>query len=139
MAKKNSIMSYAYVVGMTLVVIGFCCPMFSGVLGTSSNGFKFINFKNSSFVTIGALLIFVGAVAGIVFNFVSIKGMDSGTLKLIALIVSIVGGAILVIGFTTSGGVYKVLGKALLKHAAAGFYLVIAGWIVALLGKFISK
>lgn len=139
MAKKNSIMSYAYVVGMTLVVIGFCCPMFSGVLGASSNGFKFINFKNSSFVTIGALLIFVGAVAGITFNFVSIKGMDSGTLKFVALIVSIVGGAILVIGFTTSGGVYKVLGKGLLKHAAAGFYLVIAGWIVALLGKFISK
>lgn len=139
MPKKNSIVQYAYAVGMALVVIGFCCPMFSGVLGASSNGFKFINFKNSSFVTIGALLIFVGAVAGIAFNFVSIKGMDSNTLKFIALIASIAGGAILVIGFSTSGGVYKVLGKGLLKHATAGFYLVIVGWIVALLGKFTSK
>ncbi len=138
MAKKNSLMPYVYAVGMALVVIGFCCPMFS-LLGASANGFKFINFKNSSFVTIGALLIFAGAVAGIAFSFVSIKGVDSDMLKLIALIASIVGGVILVIGFTTNGGAYKLLGKGLLKHAAAGFYLVIAGWIVALLGKFISK
>ncbi len=138
MAKKNSLMEYIYVVGMALVVVGFCCPMFSA-LGVSSNGFKFINFKNSSFVTIGALLIFIGAVAGIGFNFISIKGIDSDTLKFIALIASIVGGVILVIGFTTGGGAYKLLGKGLLKNAAVGFYLVIVGWRVALLGKFISK
>ena len=130
MGKKVSALSYLYLIGMALAVIGFCCPMFSGAFGASSNGFKFINFDNSGFVTIGALLIFVGAVAGILACFV--KPLSG--LKLIFLIASIAGGVILVIGFMTNGGIYKAIGKGLLKHAAVGFYLVIAGWIVALIG-----
>lgn len=135
MGKKVSVLSYLYLIGMALVAIGFCCPMFSGAFNSSANGFKFINFDNSGFVTIGALLIFVGAVAGIVAQFVK----QLSGLKLIFLLVSIVGGIILVVGFTTNGGIYKAIGKGLLKHAAVGFYLVIAGWIVSLCGIFIKK
>ena len=134
MGKKVSILSYLYLIGMALVVIGFCCPMFSGFLG-SANGFKFINFDNSGFVTIGALLIFAGAVAALAAEFVpQISGF-----KFLFLIASIVGGVILVIGFTTNGGIYKAIGKGFLKHATVGFYLVIVGWVVALAGHFTNK
>ena len=129
MGKKVSLLSYLYLCGMALVAIGFCCPMFSGFLG-SANGFKFINFKNSGFVTIGALLIFVGAVAGIVACFVK----QLSGLKLIFAIAVLAGAVILVIGFTTNGGIYKAIGKNIIKHATVGFYLVVVGIVAAVVG-----
>ena len=129
MGKKVSVMSYLYLCGMALAVIGFCCPMFSGFLG-SANGFKFINFDNSGFVTIGALLIFVGAVAGVVSFFVpQLKG-----LKLIFALVALAGAIVLVIGFTTNGGIYKAIGKNILKHATVGFYMVVVGLVLGIVG-----
>ena len=129
MGKKVSVMSYLYLIGMALAVIGFCCPMFSGFLG-SANGFKFINFDNSGFVTIGALLIFVGAVAGVVSFFVpQLKG-----LKLIFALVALAGAIVLVIGFTTNGGIYKAIGKNILKHATVGFYMVVVGLVLGIVG-----
>lgn len=133
MGKKSSL-PIVYLAGMVLAVIGFCCPMFKA-LGFEANGFKFINFDNSGFVTIGALLIIAGAIAGVVACFVpKLSG-----LKLIFLICSIVGGVVLVIGFTTNGGIYKSIGKQFIKHATVGFYLVLAGWVVALVGQFSNK
>ncbi len=138
--KKTSLLSWLYVVGMALTVIGFCCPMFSvnflGLAKAAWNGFKFINFKNSSFVTIGALFIIVGAIAGLVLGFVPVK--NAKLLKLCSLCVSVAGGVILVIGFTTNGGIYKALGKGLLKYATYGFYLVIVGWVVSAVGYFLK-
>ena len=129
MGKKVSILSYLYLIGMALVVIGFCCPMFSGFLG-SANGFKFINFDNSGFVTIGALLIFAGAVAGVVASFVK----QLSGLKLIFALCVLVGAIVLVIGFSTNGGIYKAIGKNIIKHATVGFYLVVVGIVVAVVG-----
>ena len=129
MGKKVSIMSYLYLIGMALVVIGFCCPMFSGFLG-SANGFKFINFDNSGFVTIGALLIIAGAIAGVVACFVP----QLSGLKLIFALCVLAGAIILVIGFTTNGGIYKAIGKNILKHATVGFYLVVVGIVVGVVG-----
>ena len=129
MGKKVSIMSYLYLIGMALVVIGFCCPMFSGFLG-SANGFKFINFDNSGFVTIGALLIVAGAIAGVVACFVP----QLSGLKLIFALCVLAGAIVLVIGFTTNGGIYKAIGKNILKHATVGFYLVVVGIVVGVVG-----
>lgn len=130
--KKGSALSILYLLGMVLVAVGFCCPMFAGKLLGSSNGFKYINFDNSTFVSIGAILIFAGAVAGVLACFVpQIKG-----LKFIFLLCSIVGGVILIVGFTTNGGIYKAIGKQFLKHATFGFYMILAGWIAAILGFF---
>jgi hypothetical protein len=136
MGKKIDLMSYLYLCGMAITAIGFCCPMIKGLFGSSANGFDFIkNIEDGGFVAIGALLIFVGAVAGVVAQFVpQLKG-----LKLIFLLASIAGGVILVIGFMTNGGIYKAIGKQLLKRALVGFYLVIAGWVVACVGFFSSK
>ena len=128
MGKKVSL-PLIYLIGMALIVIGFCCPMFSGFLG-SANGFKFINFDNSGFVTIGALLIIVGGIAGLVACFVpQLKG-----LKLIFAIVALAGAIVLVIGFTTNGGIYKAIGKNILKHATVGFYMVVVGLILGIVG-----
>lgn len=129
MGKKNSIMSNLYLIGMALVVIGFVLPMFK-VLGQTPNGFKFINFKNSGFCTIGSLMIIAGGIAGIVFNFLS---SGNKNLKLVALAVSIIGAIVLVIGFNDNV-VYKAIGKGLIKHAYIGFYCVIVGWVAGILG-----
>jgi hypothetical protein len=66
MAKKRkaNILGYLYLVGLALVVIGFFCPMFkAGPI--EPNGWDFLNFENFGFVTVGGLLILVGAAAGI--------------------------------------------------------------------------
>ena len=128
MGKKVSL-PLIYLIGMALVVIGFCCPMFSGFLG-SANGFKFINFDNSGFVTIGALLIIAGAIAGLVACFVP----QLSGLKLIFALCVLAGAIVLVIGFTTNGGIYKAIGKNILKHATVGFYLVVVGIVVGVVG-----
>ena len=134
--KKSNLLAWLYVIGMALVVVGFCCPLFSvNVLGLAKagwNGFKFINFKHSSFVSIGALLIIAGGIAGLALGIAPVK--NARLLKLCALCVSLAGGVILVLGFTTNGGIYKAIGKQVLKFAAYGFYLVIAGWVAALAG-----
>lgn len=129
MEKKNGIMSNLYLIGMALVVIGFILPMFK-VLGQTPNGFKFINFKNSGFCTIGSLMIIASGIAGLVFNFVS---NGSKTLKLAALAVSIIGAIVLIIGFNDNV-VYKAIGKGLVKHAYVGFYCTIVGWVAGILG-----
>lgn len=126
---KKNVMSSLYLIGMALVVIGFILPMFKG-LGQTPNGFKFINFKNSGFCTIGSLLIFVGGVAGVLINFVK---NGNKNLKLLALALSIVGAIVLIIGFNDNV-VYKAIAKGLLKHAYIGFYCIIAGWVAAIIG-----
>ena len=133
MGKKVSL-PFIYLIGMALVVIGFCCPMFSGFLG-SANGFKFINFDNSGFVTIGALLIFAGAVAGIAACFVK----QLSGLKLIFALCVLAGAIVLVIGFTTNGGIYKAIGKNIIKHATIGFYLVVVGIVAGVAGAVMNK
>ena len=133
MGKKVSL-PLIYLIGMALVVIGFCCPMFSGFLG-SANGFKFINFDNSGFVTIGALLIIAGAIAGVVACFVP----QLSGLKLIFALCVLAGAIVLVIGFTTNGGIYKAIGKNIIKHATVGFYLVVVGIVAGVAGAVMNK
>lgn len=133
MAKKGFNLSI-YLIGMAVTVVGFCMPMFTGAFGSSGNGFKFINFDNSSFVTIGALLIIAGAIAGVVF---SLLGMQQ--FEWLAWAASVVGGIVLVVGFTTNGGLYKAIGKNMIKHATVGFWMIVAGWVVAAVGKVLKK
>ncbi len=131
MGKKVSIFSYLYLCGMALIAIGFFCPMFKGLFGSSANGFDFIkNAKEGGFVAIGAILIIAGAIAGIVAFFVP----QLKSLKLIFALVALAGAIVLIIGFTTSGGIYKALGKQLLKRALVGFYLVVVGIVAGVVG-----
>ena len=131
MGKKVSVMSYLYLCGMALIAIGFFCPMFKGLFGSSANGFDFIkNAKEGGFVAIGSILIIAGAILGIVSFFVpQLKG-----LKLIFALVALAGAIVLIIGFTTNGGIYKAIGKQLLKRAMVGFYMVVCGIILGICG-----
>lgn len=133
MAKKGFNLS-VYLIGMAVTVIGFCLPMFKIFGSNGKNGFGFINFDNSGFVTIGALLIIIGAVAGLV---VSLLGKGD-QLEWIALAVSVLGGIVLVIGFNDNG-IYKAIGKAFVKNSTIGFWMVVAGWVVAAVGKVLKK
>ena len=136
MGKKGVSLPLIYLIGVLLVAIGFCCPMIKGLFGSSANGFDFIkNAKEGSFVAIGAILIIVGAILGIVACFVpQLKG-----LKLIFALVVLAGAIILIIGFTTNGRIYKAIGKHLLKNALVGFYMVVAGIVVSILGAVTNK
>ena len=135
MGKKSSL-PLVYLIGMALIAIGFFCPMFKGLFGSSANGFDFIkNAKDGSFVAIGAILIFAGAIAGIVACFVpQLKG-----LKLIFALCVLAGAIILIIGFTTNGGIYKAIGKQLLKRAMFGFYMVVVGIVAGVCGAVTGK
>ena len=133
MAKKGSL-PLIYMIGMALVVVGFICPVFDVVI--KENGFDFINFDNFGFKTIGALLIIAGAVLGLVFCFVG--GKNSGMLKLVGLLVSIAGGVVLIIGYNDNM-FSKGIGKFLIDNATYGFYMILAGWIVALFGWVTKK
>ena len=62
MGKKSSL-PLVYLIGMALIAIGFFCPMFKGLFGSSANGFDFIkNAKEGGFVAIGSILIIAFAV-----------------------------------------------------------------------------
>ncbi|MCI5607157.1 MAG: hypothetical protein SOT46_09780 [Treponema sp.] len=139
--KKTGSLNILYLIGMVLTVVGFCLPMITGPLKGTYNGFKFINFDNSGFVTIGALVLFIGACIGAAVGLLSLLGIKIPSKKLLALVAILVvlaGACILVIGFASGNGVYKFLGKQLFKHATYGFYMVIGGWVVSLIG-FILK
>ena len=135
MGKKSSL-PLIYLIRMALIAIGFFCPMFKGLFGSSANGFDFIkNAKEGGFVAIGSILIIVGAICGIVACFVpQLKG-----LKLVFAIVALAGAIVLIIGFTTNGGIYKAIGKQLLKRAMLGFYLVVAGIVLGVVGAVTGK
>ena len=140
MAKKGNKLSLLYLIGMALVVVGFICPMFQisffGLGSASSNGFDFMNFDNFGFTTIGAILIFAGAVLGLVFCFVG--GKNSGMLKLVGLIATIAGGVVLILGYSDNM-FSKGIGKFFIDIATYGFYMIIVGWIVALVGWVTKK
>ncbi|MEE0998115.1 MAG: hypothetical protein UIH41_00455 [Treponemataceae bacterium] len=134
MAKKGSL-PLIYLIGMALVVVGFICPVFDFFIGTL-NGFDFINFKDFGTTSIGALLIIIGAVLGLVFCFVG--GKNSGMLKLVGLLVSIAGGVVLIISY--SGDVFSEgIGKFFIDVATYGFYMILAGWVVGVVGYVMKK
>lgn len=141
MGKKVNALSYLYLIGMALAVIGFCCPMFKGIFGSSANGFKFINFEKGGFATIGAVLIFAGAVLGLVYAvlpMINVKLPSVDLVKWIAVIALVVGVVVLIVGFTQSK-FYSAVAKQLLKHAMYGFYMLAAGIVLAILGKVMAK
>lgn len=135
MGKKSSL-PIIYLLGVALVAVGFCVPMFKG-LGIKTNGFDYMNFKNFGWTTIAALLIFCGAVLGVIFSFVG-AGKSTGLLRLVCIIVSIVGGVILIIKFNDNF-LSKTIGKGFIKHAYIGFYMILVGWVLGLVGAITNK
>lgn len=136
MGKKSSGIGL-YLIGMALVIVGFILPIFKiGAIG-SANGFDLVG-KGDSLYKVATLLVFVGAVAGVVLSFIG----GSKFLKLIVMLVSIIGGAyvILKVGDLGNHGVFGKLGLKLIgKTLYVGFYVIVVGWIVSVLGYFSEK
>ncbi|MBQ3965529.1 MAG: hypothetical protein II684_01700 [Treponema sp.] len=130
MAKKSGLLSYLFVCGLALVVIGCFLPLSTTKLFgmNGSSAFAIITSSGSGILKVGSILTFVGAVCGLVLSFVSVK--NGGLLKLISLIVSIAGGLYV---FFNASGIGKSLAKSILNFGP-GFYVILAGWILALVG-----
>lgn len=131
MAKKGNL-NLLYLIGMALVVVGSFLPIIRISLGFLGNiDFTIIDaFRDLSDLDSWlALLMFAAAIVGVVFCFV---GNSNGSMiKTCALIVSVVLGLI----FFARGGFFKNW----FKITGFGFYVIIAGWVVACIGNFTSK
>ncbi len=142
MGKKSSSVGMIYLIGMALAVVGFFLPMFKGLFGSTANGFSFVkNIDDGGFAAIGALIIFIGAVAGLVWSVLPMIGVKlpaANLVKMLAVLALVVGVVVLFVGFTQSK-VYKAIAKGLFKHAMYGFYVLIAGIVLAVVGKLTNK
>lgn len=139
--KKSSTLNLLYLVGMVLVTVGFCLPLFFYKMGNtikagSTTGFNFINFNRDALISTGALLIFVGGCAGVLLSFLKMKSIK--LLKLCALAVVCAGVVIFVFKYNNSS-LTKAFGKGMLKHAFVGIYMIVIGWVTALVGWLSSK
>ena len=135
MAKKTDVKSYLYVIGMALVVIGCFLPLLSTRFGDSTSAFKIITKgSGSGAVRVGAILAMLGAAAGVALTFVRGK-----MYKLIALVVSILGGLYVFMNYMNQSGAVKGTAKASGATPGIGIILITIGWILALLGFFFSR
>ena len=134
MAKKPNL--NLYLIGLLLVVIGCFLPLTaSKFFGGGSSAFKAIT-NGSGDLKIGSILALGGAIAGIVFCFVNL-GVKL-PVKLISLIASIVGGVYVWYCYMNGGAILKGAVKLGLKASGSkpgiGLILILAGWVIALLG-----
>lgn len=136
MAKNNKI--GLYLIGMALVAAGCFLPLTAS--GWGFNGSNIVDYikddSGDSLVT--AIMILGGAIAGIVFSFVAVKYA-----KLVSLIVSVAGGIYVTLNIFNMNPMAKKFAHGVLKftqvHPSWGFYLIIAGWVIAIIGYFINK
>ena len=135
MSKKSGTLSL-YLIGMVLVVIGCFLPLTaSKFFGGGSSAFNAIT-DGSGDLKIGSILALGGAVAGIVFCFVSLKAKLP--VKLISLIVSIAGGIYVLMSYMNlapwAKNLAKFAHKATGSNPSLGLIIILAGWVIALVG-----
>ena len=107
MGKKSSRIGL-YLVGMAMVVVGFILPIFKvGAIG-SANGFDLVG-KGDSLYKVAALLVFAGAVAGVVLSLIG----GSNFLRLVVMLLSIIGGAYIILNVGDLGN-HGVFGLSLI-------------------------
>lgn len=139
MAKKSTL--NLYLLGLVLVVVGCFLPLTaSKFFGGGSSAFKAIT-GGSGDLKIGSILALGGAVAGIIFSFISLR--SKLPLKLISLLVSIVGGVYVWLCYMNGGALLKGAVKIGLKATGSkpgiGLIIILIGWVLALLGWLKSR
>lgn len=117
---------------MIAVVVGSFLPIIRislGILGkidfTIVDAFKDLSNLDSWL----ALLMFVAAAIGIILCFVKVS--NASMLKTVCLLASIVLGLI----FFARGNFFKDW----FKITGFGFYIILAGWVIGLIGTFVKK
>ena len=131
---------------MLLAAIGFCLPIFQfKAFGTHSiTGFNLVGDGDTA-VKIFTLLIFIGAVCGVVAAFLPIP--QAKLLKVIALAVSIISFIVVMIilansdaaGFVKWIGAGKKVSEMIFKSLFVGAYMIFGGWIIAIVGLVMNK
>ncbi|MBP3771340.1 MAG: hypothetical protein J6I53_01455 [Treponema sp.] len=140
MAKKSGTLSL-YLIGMVLVVVGCFLPLVATKLfGGGTSAFRAIT-DGSGDLKVGSILALGGAIAGIVFCFLSVKGKIP--VKLLSLVLSIVGGLYVWISYMNGGKLLKGVVKFGLKISGSkpglGLILIVIGWVIALVGWLQSR
>ncbi|MBQ4379051.1 MAG: hypothetical protein II821_07640 [Treponema sp.] len=135
MAKKSNLS--LYLIGMALVVIGCFLPLTaSKFFGGGSSAFNAITGSTGGDLKAGSILALGGAIAGIAFCFVSLK--SKLPVKLISLVVSIIGGLYVWISYMNGGALFQGAVKFGLKITGSkpgiGLIVILAGWVIAVLG-----
>ncbi len=146
MAKKTSSVSFLYGIGMILAAVGFCLPIFHrNFFGSRAiNGFGLVG-DGTTAIKIFTLLIFVGAVIGVLVTFISVP--QAKLLKICALALSVVSFIVVVVllSRTKAAAATKFFGaqdfalKQIFKSLYVGAYMIFAGWIVAAAGLAMNK
>ncbi|MBR4321557.1 hypothetical protein [Treponema sp.] len=134
MAKKSNLP--LYLIGMVLVVIGCFLPLTaSKFFGGGTSAFNAIT-DGSGDLKIGSILALGGAIAGIVFCFVTLRAKLP--VKLISLIVSIAGGIYVLLNYLNlapwAKGIVKFAHKAAGTGIGIGLIVIVIGWLIALCG-----
>ena len=136
MASKKMTMRWIYIAGCALVIIGYLCPIFKASLGIfgkiSTNGFALVKqFNNAgdTLALIATVMVFAAAICGIILDYCTGKLIGD----VVALAVSVLGGIILFANTSDLG--VKIAGKFI----NIGFYLIVIGWIVALIGIILAS
>ena len=134
MGKKSSPISL-YLIGLVLVAVGCFLPLTGTSFGSGRSAFDAIT-NGSGDIKVGSILALAGAVAGIIFSFVSLKAKLP--VKLLSLIVSIAGGVYVVLSYLNLAPWAKSLTKfahqTVGTHIAIGLIVILAGWVIALVG-----
>ena len=126
---------------MVLVVVGFCLPLFfmknpinGKIVAGKTTGWNFINFDRDVVTSLGALFIFIGgAIIIIIYNDSIIKLNKARILKFLTLLLILVGAIFIFVAFNNSA-ISQLVGKGALKHAFVGLYMIVAGWVIGLIG-----
>ena len=131
---------------MLLAAIGFCLPIFQfKFIGTHSvTGFDLVGDGDTA-IKIFTLLVFIGAVCGVVAAFLPIP--QAKLIKIIALAVSIISFIIVVIimcnsdsaGFIKWIGAGKKVNEAIFKSLFVGAWMIFGGWIISIVGLVMNK
>ena len=137
--KKSSALPLIYCVGMLATVVGFILPIFRKAIEVfdktqvifSMNGFDLFGDGDST-MKIMVLLVFIGAAVGVLLSLLQ-NVSQARILRLVALVISIVGG---VYCFLNVGDFVKEMA---VKVLFIGFYMIVAGWVVALIGWIMNK
>ena len=124
---KGKNLPMLYLIGLLAVVVGSFLPIISifGLKFSVLDAFGSLKTLKS----IMALIMFVAAIVGVVFCFLSSN--NGALIKTVALFASIICG---IIFFAKAGffdGWFNVVG--------VGFYIIVAGWIVAIIGFVTNK
>ena len=132
--KKSSALPLIYCVGMLATVVGFikAIEVFDKTqVIFSMNGFDLFGDGDST-MKIMVLLVFIGAAVGVLLSLLP-NVSQARILRLVALVISIVGG---VYCFLNVGDFVKEMA---VKVLFIGFYMIVAGWVVALIGWIMNK